>query len=136
MHGRPTSRFLISLILLIIVTTAGADLTQAQPPFVDQTINSGGFVGGNISVAVDHEGRPHVVYWDFSNQFLLYSVRKAGTWTTEVVEATAFVGNETSIAIDAQGVPHVSFHNFTGGPQELRYAHRTGGSWTSAWSGG
>jgi len=126
----PRSSRLLFLIL-VIALAADAHQAAAQPPFVVETIDPGGFVGTYISLAVDDYGRPHVVYWDGGNGWLNYATRVDGTWVTEIIEATAFVGLQTSIAIDAQGVPHVSYHNFTAITSELRYAHRTGDSWTT-----
>ncbi len=128
----PTPRFVLSLIL--IATLAGllgaAAPAGAAPPWYTEMIEGGGFVGDYIRIAVDHNGTPHVVYWDYSNQFLWYATRVNGAWIYEVVEATAYVGTDTDIAVDSQGVPHVSFHNFTAsGIDELRYGVRTGGVW-------
>jgi len=121
-------RILVPLIAALLTATP---LTAAvKTPFFTETIDPGGFVGTHIHIAVDDSGTPHVVYWDISNQFLMYATRKNGAWSTEVIDAAGFVGTDTDIAIDAQGVPHVSFHNFTLGPDELRYGVRTGpGTW-------
>ena len=60
----------------------------AKTPFFTETIDPGGFVGTHIHIAVDDNGTPHVVYWDITNQTLVYATRTNGAWSMEVIEAS------------------------------------------------
>lgn len=102
----------------------------AGTPFVSEVAHGPGIVGTNLSMALGPDGKPHIAYWDGGNAWLLYATKENGVWTTEIVEASGFVGLETSIGVDSQGEPHIAYHNFTTGSQVLRYAKRSGGSWT------
>lgn len=128
MHIR-LRRSLTTIVVTAIVVIAPI-LALADTPFFTETIDPGGFVGTYIRLAVDHNGTPHVVYWDLSNQFLRYATRVNGIWTTDVVIGQGFVGTDCDIAVDHLGQPHISFHNFTLGSDELYYAYLVGKVWT------
>lgn len=119
-------------LLLATILAASPRVSHASPPWYTETIQGGGFVGDYIRLAVDTEGIPHVVYFDYGNFFVIYATRVDGAWTTEVIAAEVFAATDMDIAVDAQGTPHVSYHAYTGiGIDELRYAVRTGpGSWS------
>ncbi len=106
-------------------------------------------VGSHASMAIDGEGRLHVVsYWktrkvsanrDEDVGALVYAkgkVRSDGTvawgdWKVvdgdERKEGGKNVGQYTSLALDKGGNPHVSYYDKTSG--DLKYAHLVGDKW-------
>lgn len=92
----------------------------------------------DLSIALDPQGRPHVVCKGPGG--LHYHVRENGAWTSTVAlegselvppRPTTHVGLEPSIAIDANGDPHVSFRTRADVivPNHLYYASIVDGSW-------
>jgi hypothetical protein len=131
MLARPSTQLVTWTIAVVVWMALLPSASHASPPWYTETIQGGGFVGDFIRLAVDDDGVPHVVYMDYNNFFVMYATRVDGAWTTEVIAAEVFLGTDLDIAVDAQRVPHVSYHAYTGsGIDELRYADRTGGSWT------
>jgi FlgD Ig-like domain len=116
--------------VLLLAAAFAPSRVDATAPFFIETIESGGFIGEHISLALDDAGTPHVAYWDLSNFFLMYATRVDGAWTTEIIEASVYLGTDISIAVDPQGVPHVAFYEGTASGGKLRYASRTAGTWT------
>jgi len=60
------------------------------------------------------------------------NVAAATPFVHETVDAPQLVGEYTSLAIDARGNPRITYYNDTDG--RLRYAVRTGASWTTEWA--
>jgi threonine dehydrogenase-like Zn-dependent dehydrogenase len=100
---------------------ASCDLgTNWQPV----TVDPGGSVGVNTSLAVDAFGRLHVSYYLVSNADLKYatcvaSCALAGNWQLSTVDFAGNVGDYTSLAVDAAGRLHVSY--FDSGNGDLKY---------------
>ena len=87
---------------------------------------------GDIGFDVNRlTGRPHIVSPSTNSPAGLRYVTKVGsTWSSELVDTLAVgeTGIAPSIALDAAGVPHISY--FDKQNVDLRYARRTGTSWT------
>lgn len=81
------------------------------------------------SLKLDSSDRPHISYYD-SYQFekkLRYVTWTGSSWLNEELEVSG--SGYTSIYLDNQQIPHITYRKSN---DELRYAHRTGGSWTLA----
>jgi hypothetical protein len=85
-------------------------------------------VGSFASLALDSNRRPHISYYDFSNNNLKHAWREGSTWHQENVDATGKVGWYTSIAVDVDDRVHISYFDVSDGT--LKYARRAGGNWT------
>jgi len=86
---------------------------------------------GDVSLALDQSGRPHVAYKQntgSSSAQLRYAYRQGGSWITEVVDANGYNGRWNSLVIDNFGTPHIAY--FSGFPvYDLRYAVKINGEW-------
>ena len=99
-------------------------------------------------IAVDSQGRPHIVYEDMANaelqgggwvgnKIVKYARREGNTWITEVIYGYPLT-YQPSIAIDTKDRPHISFYyELTPSPGRwgstiegiLMYAHRDESGW-------
>lgn len=104
-------------------------------------IPGAGVAGSDVAIAVDAQGRPHIVCHDPSNTLLKYLRREGPTWLCEVVEGGPGAGRYCALALDSEGRPHVSYqlgHGQAMGNQgysysDLRYGFRDQSGWhTSA----
>jgi hypothetical protein len=92
-------------------------------------------VGSFASIAIDGEFRPHITYYDFTQDSIRHAWKTDGEWKGEVIENTGMTGWYTSIAIDPgsntktnDNILHVSYYNVTRG--DLKYARKSdGGGW-------
>lgn len=78
-----------------------------------------------ISIAIDSQGMPHIVYQDGQGG-LKYAYIQNGIWTTEVIAASG-AGSYNALALDKSDAPHVAF----GG---LSYATRSAGPTGVVWN--
>ena len=62
------------------------------------------------SIAVDSQGRPHIVWFDDQGQDLKYAIRDSGGWTISTVDSAGDVGRYPSLALDQDGNPVVSYY--------------------------
>jgi hypothetical protein len=89
---------------------------------------------GQHSSLYDSSGNPHISYYDTTAGDLKYATCDSGcdtpgNWTTETVDnSTNNVGLYTSMALDGSGNPHISY--FDANSLDLKYAYKSGGSWT------
>ena len=78
-------------------------------------------------LALDGSTRGQVAYsTDADTGRVMWSRRDAAGWITETIETVG--GTGVSIAVDGSGEPHVAFADYPN--QRIRYARRSGGSWT------
>ncbi|MFH2202356.1 MAG: hypothetical protein ABIJ96_04535, partial [Elusimicrobiota bacterium] len=91
------------------------------------TVDSGGNVGANPSIAVDAWGHPHIAYQDFTNKGLKYARWTGSAWDISTVD-TLPGSPEPSLALDAMGRPHIAYNESSG--YSLRYASWTGTGWS------
>lgn len=86
-------------------------------------------VGAYTSIAVDSLGRPHIAYYDITNQDLRYAYWDgewgvSGTWNISVIDSVGDVGRFASLAIHrADNTRHVCYYDMTNG--DLKYATAT-----------
>jgi len=75
--------------------------------FVDKT----GGVGKCTSIALDTSGKPHISYFNETNDDLKYAAFDGASWNIATVDSTGDVGEWTSIALDANDYPHISYYD-------------------------
>jgi hypothetical protein len=88
---------------------------------------------GEFSDLAIVDGEPAIAYYDGTNGELRYAARSGGTWTDVLVDAdgdgtSTDVGLWVSLAVLDSGEPAVAYYDRIN--RELRYAERSGGSWT------
>jgi hypothetical protein len=71
-----------------------------------------------VSLALDHQGNPHITYE--SRGELRYARKVAGTWTTEAITAGDFGG--VALAIDNRGDAHIAYYDAR--QRLIRYVRR------------
>jgi hypothetical protein len=76
---------------------------------------------GQRSLALDAAGRPHISYYDSTNDDLKYAYFDGTAWQIETVDSAGWVGYYTSLELDSFGRPHISYYDGTNG--DLKYAH-------------
>jgi hypothetical protein len=73
-----------------------------------------GNVGWTTSLALDSEDRPHIAYFDNTNDNLMYATFN-GMWHVVCVDDTGDVGIGMSLAIDEDDWPVISYIDSTNG---------------------
>ena len=92
------------------------------------TVDSGGDVGLNPSIALDSSGRPHISYYDSTNSSLKYAKWNGSAWEIETIDSVGQVGEYNALALDASGNPHISYCDRTASGI-LKYAKWNGSAW-------
>lgn len=89
---------------------------------VETPIPNGLFGFGTLSLALDAQDEPHLVYSPGFSGDLHYARREGGAWIEEVVlDTTNSVGYTNALVLDADGRPHIVFGDGTAG--DVLYAH-------------
>lgn len=140
---------LISLFLLHTLDARAENAptggTIPPPPpvgyWISSEVDSTAHRQRRFDVAVDDEGKLHVVYVAFrdDHEVLMYAKGKPGAWSIEevarAIETDVFrympIGNP-QIVLDGSGTPHVAYWNWidNSGSDKLHYAHKAGNSWS------
>jgi hypothetical protein len=87
-------------------------------------------LGSYNSIAVDSQDRPCVSYVRLTNGIatLKYATRENSVWGRETIDTEACLAGANSVALDSHDYPHISYYDTN---YCLRYAHKTGLSWTT-----
>ena len=84
-------------------------------------------IGWFTSLALDHQDRSHISYYDYSNGDLKYCVLKEESWMLQTVDAVGDVGKYSSIALDETNMPHISYYDESNG--DLKYSFLNNDEW-------
>ena len=84
-------------------------------------------VGGEISLAFDSMGNPHIAHRGIGDEDLRYTRWNGSTWNTEIVDSTGRILRGPSLALDSQDYPHIAYQDYS--IYELKYARWTGSAW-------
>ena len=123
--------------------------TKSGASWSTSIVDNTSFAGEYTSIALDSADKPYISYYDVTNCSLKCAKNTTGAWTKETVD-TNNTGRYSSIAVNrANGNIHISYFdskNFDlkyakyngswskstldGTPSDLKYAKKTGGSWS------
>jgi|GEM_PF-3775005 len=84
------------------------------------------FAGGEISLAIDPQGRPAVAYSDAARKDLLIARLANGVWTAKNVDVIGDVGDHPSLAFNQSGKPFITYHDDTNDDLKLAWTNRNG----------
>ena len=86
-----------------------------------ETVQFGGQVGRDASLAMDDRGYPHIAYL---GEGVDYAARNGSSWQIETIDTTGGMGHR-ALALDAAGKPSVAYVKYNA----LVYAVRSDASW-------
>jgi hypothetical protein len=72
-----------------------------------------GSMGTQSDIAVDSNGKVHIIYYDATNLDLRYATNASGSWVASTIASTGSVGTQGSIAIDGDDNLHVVYYDST-----------------------
>jgi hypothetical protein len=97
--------------------------------WITTTVNAG-YVGEDLSLALDAADHPHISYYNSSNEEVRYAAYDGTSWHVEMVADVRGSPEGTSLALDSAGLPHISYYNaYPGTPAGLAYARYDGTAW-------
>jgi hypothetical protein len=94
-----------------------------------EQLNTGGNYNSRVSMVLDSNDYPHIVYFNSEVNNLFYKHFDGAVWATEVIDPTVTDDLYHDIAVDGSNNPHVSYYSWD--DDTLRYAHKVGGNWQS-----
>jgi hypothetical protein len=114
---------------------------NANGSWTIETVDSPGFAGAGVSLALDPSGGPHITYYSGSSITSTGDVRYASRqcffiwcwWSKEAIATGVFSSSQagnTALGFDASGNPNVSYFDHTAG--QLKWARKLNGSWNIA----
>ena len=106
---------------------AGSVLKYASYNGSAWQIQSVGMYAYDISLALDHTGKPHISFNDGSGH-LQYASWTGSAWNIQMVDSKAGAG--TSLVLDSADTPHIAYGDLIGGT--LQYAEYDGTAWHSS----
>lgn len=85
----------------------------------------------SVSIALDKQDVPHIVYTDIVNRLVKYATRRSGKWELHVVDTLRQYSypDRNGIALDPEGNPYITYYD--SGIGVLKMAHREGGKWVA-----
>ena len=85
----------------------------------------------SVSMVLDKNDTPHIVYTDVGTHLVKYATKRAGKWEFQTVDSIVRQAypDRNGIALDAQGNPYVSYYD--AGAGFLKVAHRVNGRWVA-----
>ena len=92
---------------------------------VDDTIGLGYYGDYSVSLALDAQQRPRIVYHDGDQNDLKYARYNGTAWSIETVDSDSSI--TSSMALDSNGRPHISYRSDS--DQVLKYAYFDGVDW-------
>ncbi len=100
-----------------------------------ETVTTNSNEDGTISLALDSTNTPHITYTDSGSAYnhLVYaSLNNNNTWNMQNVDTApyGFAGMENSLKINSNGTPCISYTYQVGSNAVLRYASKTGTTWS------
>ncbi len=116
-----------SLFIVLITVVSFFSLSFAQ--WNIQTVDNSGDVGKWSDIAYDSQGYPHIVYFDETDDDIMYAWWDGTAWHYEEISPDGnynFKG--CSIALDNQDNPHVIFHHYSF--NRIQYGTKNNGNWT------
>ena len=112
--------------------------TRSNGSWMVDTLEFGtGFDTGNNdaapSLALDRQGRPHVVYTAMRNglRVAVHAVKAAGAWSYDIVGEAADWCMFPRLALDAQDKPVVVYGRYNGSIWQVLYCERVAGEWST-----
>lgn len=118
---------LASIIAIVFVLAIIPGVAYGQWSF--ETVDTAGDVGYYCDIAVDIDGHPHIVYYDWDNWHIKYAHWDGAAWGIELADTLAW-GSPLSIALDSLGNPHISCElKFPGYYYGLGYIWWDGTTW-------
>jgi len=98
--------------------------TNVSGAWVTEVADPAPGVGRRASIAIDANGRPHIIYYDSLHNVMKYARKAGGGWVIEPVTRT---DGPVSLVLDSQGRPHIAFTENT----LVYYGYRRdNGTWT------
>lgn len=99
---------------------------DASGAFATSTIDTDGFVGAELSIAIAPDGAPHIGYYASDAKQLRWATKTATAWTTQVV-SSGYLVSTPRIAVVASG-PVMTWFDY--GQYRVMTATKTGATWT------
>src|SRR5437667_8759604 len=142
---RITLVILVPLALVGLALSAPFAVLASHPPetgaaplrWQDELVDKLGDVGHQSSLALDSNGYPHIVYYDFTFYTLKYAEWNGTAWTLDTVDTNA--GHDADINFPLRsalavhgGVAYIVYEKFYSETQNhfLRYAFGGPGAWS------
>jgi hypothetical protein len=137
-------------VTILLVPFSSLLPTHAESTWNIQTVDAKAIING-LSIAIDSQNNPHVVYIDSENgsyylpntkyvqsaQYLMYASWNGSNWTIQTVDnwnisnvnPQASIGY-CSLALDSKSNPHIVYSVSDGSSNLLKYASWTGINWS------
>ncbi|MBN1424516.1 hypothetical protein JXA88_08170 [Candidatus Fermentibacteria bacterium] len=125
--SHPSRGRTVSLIAAFAVAVC-PNLAPSQPGgWSFETVVSGGFTTGGLSLALSEFGGPRICYRHLGQ--LKYAYRDASGWHFETADSigSGSLGHAPSLVLDTLGRPRISHHDATN--DDLKYTYRNATGW-------